>query len=85
MQRLRNSGSSMMRRRALRRRCRRGGTLAFWFLYLTDKSFRMAMEVEAYRAQIKAGASAYGCAVSLATGYGLNLTTDQAYKELTDE
>lgn len=41
---------------------RKIGTLIFWYRYLTDKTFRKAAEVEAYKAQIKAGAGTHGCA-----------------------
>ncbi len=54
------------------------GTLAFWWRYLTDKGFRLATEVEAYKVQISAGASRERCELALATGYGLNLTLFQA-------
>ncbi len=54
------------------------GTLTFWRRYLFDKAFRQTREVEAYKAQIAAGASLVGCATSLATEYRLDLTTAQA-------
>lgn len=61
---------------------RKEGVLVFWWRYLISKQHRLAYEVEAYKAQIKAGASEYGCAVSLATGYNLGLTTGQAAEAL---
>jgi hypothetical protein len=62
---------------------RRVGVLTFWYLYLTDKAFRQAAEVEAYQVQIAAGASAKTCAVHLATSYRLPLTLSEAYSLLT--
>jgi len=60
------------------------GTLAFWWRYLTDKAFRQASEVEAYKVQIRHGAKHSSCARHLATGYWLNLDYNTAYNLLKD-
>ena len=60
----------------------RVGTFAFWWRYLTDKAFRQASELAAYRVQIAHGASPDACARHLATMYRLNLDYDQALEIL---
>lgn len=60
---------------------RRDGVIKFWFRYLFSRKWRMRYEIEAYKAQIKAGASIDGCAEHLANMYYLGITVDQA-KEL---
>jgi hypothetical protein len=60
----------------------RVGTLTFWWRYLTNKAFRMAVEVEAYRVQIANGATVNGCAIHLASGYRLGITVDDALRAL---
>lgn len=62
---------------------RRIGTFRFWWSYLTDKAFRLTVEVEAYRAQIASGANPARCACDLSSGYSLNITQQQAYVQLT--
>ena len=52
---------------------KRMGVFTFWRLYLTDKTARKWIEVEAYRMQIAHGASLDYCAHQLATGYNLNI------------
>lgn len=52
-------------------------------LYIFSKDVRTMMEVEAYRAQIHAGADPRLCAFSLATKYGLGITQDCALLLLT--
>ena len=47
------------------------------------ESYRRKYEVEAYKAQIAAGADLDRCAELLATNYNLDLTQDQARKLLT--
>lgn len=59
------------------------GVFTFWYRYLTSKPFRQATEVEAYQAQIKAGASVDTCAISLVSGYGLGISMEKAIKELS--
>jgi len=61
---------------------KRDGTITFWRRYLTNQEYRQAMEVEAYKAQIAAGASLITCAMHLATEYNLGITQDQAMKLL---
>lgn len=58
------------------------GTLTFWWRYLTDKAFRQSSEVDAYRAQVKAGDNLYVCAYSLSSGYGLDISVSQALELL---
>ena len=62
----------------------RVGTLTFWWRYLTDKAFRQASEVEAYKVQIRHGAKHSSCARHLATHYWLNLDYNTAYNLLKD-
>ena len=57
---------------------RRIGVLRFWWAYLRSDVHRLATEVEAYAAQIAAGASPSYCAHQLSTGYGLGLTIEKA-------
>ena len=61
---------------------RRIGVLRFWWLYLRSDAFRLGVEVEAYKAQIAAGAPLGHCAYWLATGYGLALTIEESHKLL---
>jgi len=63
------------------RQMREDWTLVFWMRYLFSRKWRQKYEVEAYKAQIKAGASIDGCAEHLANMYYLGITVDQA-KEL---
>src|SRR5438045_2795754 len=51
---------------------RRTGTLRFWLMYLFSRTFRLACEVEAYRASLRfrQGAARY-FAAHLASGYFL--------------
>ena len=61
---------------------KRMGVFIFWWLYLTDKTARKWIEVEAYKVQIANGASVFSCAVQLSNGYGLNLTQAESLKLL---
>ena len=63
------------------RQMREDWTIVFWMRYLFSRKWRMHYEIEAYKAQIKAGASLDGCAEHLANMYYLGITVDQA-KEL---
>jgi len=56
---------------------RRLGTLSFWYRYLTDKSFRLTAELEAFKVQIEHGADVEYCVNELVTGYGLGVTHEQ--------
>jgi hypothetical protein len=58
------------------------GVFKFWYLYITDKSKRLGFELDAYAVQLDHGASIHACAYQLATGYGIDLTVDQATKLL---
>jgi len=57
---------------------RRDGVIKFWFRYLFSKKHRLNYEVEAYRAQIAAGASLDSCAAYLAGMYYLGIDFEQA-------
>lgn len=63
---------------------KRMGVIAFWYLYLMDKTSRKWIEVEAYRVQIDHGASLDYCAHQLATGYGLDIDFETA-KQLLEK
>lgn len=62
---------------------REHGWARFVWRYLTRPSFRMLMEVQAYRAQIAAGGSLSRAAHNLSTGYRLDLTFAQALETLS--
>lgn len=53
-------------------------TIVFWMRYLLSRKWRQRYEVEAYKAQIAAGASLDGCAAHLSGMYYLNITFEQA-------
>ena len=59
------------------------GAITFWWRYLTDKGFRLRVEVEAYQAEVAAGGSGYAAAKNLSEGYGLNITFEQAQELLS--
>jgi len=61
---------------------RNAGVLTFWWRYITSKAYRLAYEVEAYKAQIAAGAALITCARHLATDYRLGITQAEALKLL---
>lgn len=61
------------------------GALTFWYWYLADKRHRKDYEVEAFRAQVRAGSSAAQCAQDLATGYDLGITYSDALDLLKEE
>jgi hypothetical protein len=61
----------------------RVGTWTFWYRYLTDKQFRMASEVEAYKVSIANGDSIAGSAEHLSRMYYLGISVQDAYKLLT--
>jgi len=64
---------------------RRDGTFTFWWRYLTNKSHRLAYEVEAYKVWIKvAPDDTYKVIHWLGTQYGLNITFDDAVELLTE-
>lgn len=54
------------------------GAITFWFKYLTSKKYRQEVEVEAYKAQIRAGTSLDTCAGHLANLYYLGISFAQA-------
>ena len=54
------------------------GVLKFWFKYLFCPNCRLKYEVEAYRAQIAAGASLDSCAAHLSGMYYLGIDFEQA-------
>ena len=58
------------------------GTWTFWFKYIFSKSFRLTVEVDAYRVQIAHGASPIRCASNLCTLYALGITQQQALDRL---
>lgn len=62
---------------------RRTGTLKFWWLYVSSRRFRLACEVEAYRASLRhhQGALRY-FAAHLAGGYFLGITAEEAERLL---
>ena len=62
---------------------RHTGAIGFWFQYLLSRAFRQKVEVEAYKAQIAAGASAITCASHL-TRYWLGITQSEALALLED-
>lgn len=53
------------------------GVWTFWFRYLTSKDFRLNVELEAYRVQVKEGASLDRAAQNL-TKYWLSITNTEA-------
>ena len=55
--------------------------MVFWWRYLFSRKWRLHYEVEAYKAQIQAGAYLEGCAEWLSSMYYLGITFDEA-KEL---
>jgi hypothetical protein len=58
---------------------RRTGTVRFWLLYLLSRRFRLACEVEAYRASLRHRQGGLRCfARALARGYFLGITPDEA-------
>ena len=61
------------------RQMREDWTVVFWFRYLLSKKWRQRYEVEAYKAQIAAGASLQGCAQLLSSMYLLGISYDKAY------
>ena len=60
------------------RQMREAWTVVFWFRYLLSKKWRQRYEVEAYKAQIAAGASLHGCAQLLSSMYLLGISYDKA-------
>jgi len=60
------------------------GVLRFWWRYLTDRAFRQASEVEAYRVQIAHGAKRHACARYLTENYRLGIDYATAYALLKD-
>lgn len=60
------------------RQMREDWTLVFWMRYLFSRKWRQRYEVEAYKAQIAAGASLDGCAFNLSQMYYLNITLEEA-------
>ena len=61
------------------------GAITFWWRYLTHQPFRVEMEVEAYKAQVKAGGDIISAAYSLANLYRVGMLVDDAYKLLTTD
>ena len=61
------------------------GTWAFWFRYIVSRSFRLSVEVDAYRVQIKHGASIIRCASNLRTFYRLGISQEQAIELLAGD
>lgn len=56
-----------------------GNAFRWWLRYLTDREFRLEMELEAYRVQLALQpGSIERFALSLATNYRLGITTDAA-------
>ena len=60
------------------RQMREDWTVVFWCRYLLSRRWRQRYEVEAYKAQIQAGASLEGCAEWLSSMYYLGITYEQA-------
>lgn len=60
------------------------GAITFWFKYLTSKKYRQEVEVEAYKAQIRAGTSLDTCAGHLANFYYLGISFAQAQQLLQE-
>lgn len=58
------------------------GTLTFWFKYIFSRAFRLIVEVDAYKVQMKYGASINSCATNLSTRYALGISQDRAMKLL---
>jgi hypothetical protein len=61
---------------------RRDGLLRFWWRYGSSRRHRLAYEVEAYRVSIAHGCSIGRAARTLATGYWLGITEQQARQAL---
>jgi len=58
---------------------RRDGVLTFWWRYLTNKSWRLAYEVEAYKVWLQvAPHDEWRVSYVLAHNYGLDLSAEQA-------
>lgn len=53
--RARNDAGLLCHEQVHARQMKRIGTLKFWWLYMTDMNFKIAMEVEAYRVSIQNG------------------------------
>ena len=60
------------------------GTLTFWLKYWFSREYRKCVEVEAYKVQLKCGATLYNCAYMLSTNYRLGITQREAEELLSD-
>lgn len=54
------------------------GTWTFWAKYIVSRSFRLAVEVDAYKVQVKHGAPLNSCAFNLCTFYWLGISQERA-------
>ena len=79
----RGDESLIVHERTHEEQMREHGWARFVWRYLTRPMFRMAMEVQAYRAQMAAGGSLSIAAHNLSTGYYLDLTFAQALEMLS--
>lgn len=61
------------------------GTWTFWTKYIVSRSFRLAVEVDAYKVQIKHGAPLIRCASNLCTFYWLGISQEQAIELLAGD
>ena len=60
---------------------REHGLLNFWFKYITNKKFRLDMEVDAYRVWLQTSPEDYWQVAQMLKGYGVDLT-DAKIREL---
>lgn len=61
------------------------GTCTFWLKYIFSRSFRLDVEVAAYKVQIKHGAPLIRCASNLRTFYRLGISQEQAIELLAGD
>jgi len=64
---------------------RRDGLLTFWWRYFTNREWKLAYEVEAYKRWIEVKPEDENlCARWLAFSYGFDITVDEAYRLLRE-
>jgi len=63
---------------------RRIGVIRFWWRYLRDKRFRLAMEIPAFKAQCAIDKNYTHWAWCLATEYNLDISQEQAFNCIRD-
>jgi hypothetical protein len=61
------------------------GTWTFWAKYIFSRSFRLSVEVDAYKVQINHGAPLISCASNLRAFYRLGISQEQAIELLAGD